>query len=70
MRGDTVYVVNRYYSDYSEGQGSCLCVFGDYQDAIAYARGFQIWNEEFCDPANDVWATEYFEIHVEEQTVE
>ena len=65
-----VWVVNQYFYTPSDGTSCNLKTFKDYDKARAYVENFQKWFGGFCDTENDVWGTEYFEIHIEESEVE
>ena len=66
----TVYVIVKWFGHVSDGEATCLGVFRSYDDAREKVESMEDWCEEFCDPEDDSWSTEYFTVQIEEHEVE
>lgn len=66
----TVFVVLKSFGHSSDGDASCLKVCNTYQKAREFVEGYNAWFEDYCDPDNDFWGTEYYSVTIEKHEIE
>lgn len=66
----TVFVVLKSFGHSSDGDASCLKVCNTYQTAREFVEGYNAWFEDYCDPDNDFWGTEYYSVTIEKHEIE